>query len=346
MVEEFTVGKRLTSSLHRVRGMANGPIGTGALLWSIAGDKEVAPLLNAFDISARVVFAVMRTPGRVMAEPDTGPMWDPDAEPRNGPFEGLPAVRDETTDHVMSVSEAAAAALRAATGDSRVSLLAAMLDDPASEASAVVRDCGEDPAQVRAAALAGRAPARPDRLPPELRPARNALVGRTRYRGRGLRDKLLLSVLAREVNHADEPTFWIRLEADERAREQGRATRTDDLLLALLVTHEVTLAYPHMAHAAADRRGGGETLLAQGIDHQRVRAAPLDDRPDEVPAGDLVKAGPNFPKDTGELLRRLAAHPGNRSARILAALGYRSSGSGSSGSGSSGSASFGDRSEV
>ncbi|GAB7051290.1 hypothetical protein [Catenuloplanes indicus] len=322
MVERFTVGKRLTSSLHRVRGMANGPIGTGALLWSIAGDKEVAPVLDGFDISARVVFAVLRTPGRVWREPDTGAMWDPDAEPRKGPFEGVPAVLDETTDQVMSVSVAAADALRGDVADSRVLLLAEILANPDSEASAVIRDCGEDPAEVRAAALAGTAPVRPDRLVPELRPARNALLGRVRYRGRGLRDKLLLSVLAREINHADEPVFWARLEADERAREQGRATRTDDLLLALLATHEVVLAYPHMGALGRDRRTGGEALLAQGMDHRRVRSVALDNRPDEVPVSEIIKTGPDFPKDTGVLLDRLAAHPGNRSARILSALGY------------------------
>ncbi|GAB7036823.1 MULTISPECIES: Clp protease N-terminal domain-containing protein [Catenuloplanes] len=324
MTEQFTVGKRLTSSLHKVRGMANGPVGTGALLWSIADDREVAPLLDAFDISARVVFAVMRTPGRVWREPDTGAMWDPDAEPRTGPFEGVPAVRDETTDLVMSVSVAAAEALRGEVADSRVLLLAAMLANPDSEASAVIRDCGEDPAQVRAAALAGAAPARPDRLVPELRPARDALLGRVRYRGRGLRDRLLLSVLARQVNHADEPVFWARLEADERAREQGRTTRTDDLLRALLATHEVVLAYPHLGVLGRDKRAGGDALLAQGIDHQRVRSVAPDDRPDEVPVSVLIKPGPDFPTDTGVLLDRLAAHPGNRSARILGSLGYRS----------------------
>lgn len=322
MTEEMTVGKRLTDSLHRVRGVANGPIGTALLLWSIAGDKEVAPLLDAFDISARVILAVARTPGRVSAEPETGPMWDPDAEPRRGPFDDCPKVRDTVTDQVIPLSAAAAEALRDSPDDSRVALLAALLANPVSDASAVIRDCGVAPGEIREAARTGRVPRLPDRVAPELRPARDALIGRVRYRGRGWRDRLLFSVLAREVNHADHPVMWIRLEADERARAERRETRTDDLLLALLVTHEVALAYPHLTTGTRSRFAGGDALIAQGIDHQRVRGVRLDDRPDEVPAGTVLRPGPDWPEDTGVLLDRLAAHPGNRSARILAALGH------------------------
>ena len=324
MAEQFTVGKRLTSSLHRVRGMSGGPIGTAALLWSIAGDKDVAPLLDAFDISARVIFAVVRTPGRTLAEPGTGAAWDPDTDGKPSPeaLAEYPSVRDEVTDHVLPLSAAAADALRDGAEDSRLTLLAALLADPGTDASAVIRDCGSDPAQVRAAALAGHAPRLPDRLPPALRPARDALLGRYRYRGRGFQDKLLFSVLARQINHADQPVLWARLEADERAREQRRPTRTDDLLLALVSTHEVLLAYPHLAVTGADLRTGGAALLAQGIDHRRVREVALDDRPDEIPAADLVRPGPDYPATTGVLLERLAAHHGNRSTRILSALGF------------------------
>ncbi|GLY05430.1 Clp protease N-terminal domain-containing protein [Actinoplanes sp. NBRC 101535] len=319
MTDALTIGDRLTNTLARVRGLSNGPISTGHLLYSVACDKEAGALLDAFDITPRALLAVLRTPGRISAEPGVGPIWDPETERNDGPFDGFPTVKD-AVDHVLVVSHASDAALRAGTGDNRMTLLAALLEDPAADASALIRDCRADPDQVRRAVLGGRIPELPDRLPPALRPARDALLGRIRYRGRGLRDKLLLSVFAREANHADQPVLWARLEADERAREQRRSTRTDDLLLALLVTHEVMVAYPHMAAASADRFGGGADLLAEGVDHEKVRVVTVGDQPDEVPAEDLLRPGPNWPENTRILLERLRAHPGNRSARVLAAL--------------------------
>jgi hypothetical protein len=308
MANEFTVGDRLTRVLRRVRGLADGPVGTGHLLFSLTHDQEAGPLLDAFEITSPVAYALVMTPGRVAAGPDAGP------------FDDHARVRG-SDDRVIPISAAAAAALRDGAQDSPMALLAAILGDAGSDASAVIRECGVDPDEVRQAVVAGRAPQRPDRLAPELRPARDALIGRVRYRGRGLRDRLLFSVLARVANLAARPVLWARLEADERAREQRRATRTDDILLALLVTHEVAAAYPHMIGSAKDNYGGGEALLAQGVDHRRVRAATLDDRPDEVSPATILRPGPDWTDDTQVLLNRLVAHPGNRAARLLADLG-------------------------
>lgn len=319
MADEFTVAGRLTRTLAGARGLANGPIGTGHLLYAVAREKEAAPLLDAFEITPIVVLAVLTTPGRAAAEPDAGPMHDAGTPVDEGPFDDHPKVRG-TDDRALPLSAAAATALRASGDDSRLTLLAAMLADPGSEASAVVRDCGADPDEVRHAVQTGTVPHREDRLPPELRPARDALIGRVRYRGRGLKDRLLFSVLARQTNHAARPVLWTRLEADERAQQRKRPTRTDDILLAMLVTHEVAAAYPHMAHMAKDNYGGGQALLAQRIDHHRVRAATLDDRPDEVPPGQILRPGPEWTEDTRVLLNRLAAHPANRSSRIVQAL--------------------------
>jgi hypothetical protein len=375
MAAEFTIGDRLTEILARARGLADGPVGTGQLLFSVAYDKPAARVLDAFDISPQVVLAVLRTPGRARAagEPDAGFVFDPDVDRTSGPFDSNPHARG-TDDRAHPLSTTAATALQAAEHprptarhgaehsrptamhaaehprptalhaaehiqpaatasraarsqgaaphrDTSLALLAALLEDPGSEAAAVIRDCGIDLAEIRQATRDGFAPQRPDRVAPELRPARDALIGRTRYRGRGLRDRLLFSVLARRTNHAERPVLWARLEADERAREQNRPTRTDDLLLAMLVTHEVAAAYPHLARAAQHNYGGGAALLAEGIDHRRVRATTLDSRPDEVPSANILRPGPDWTEDTSLLLGRLVAHSGNRSARLLATLG-------------------------
>ncbi len=320
MANEFTVGDRLTRTLGRARPMAGGgPIGTAHLLFSVAHDKEAGSMLDAFDITPQVVFAVLKAPGRVAAELDAAPVAGPDAEWHPGPLDDHATVRG-ADDRVLPLSAAAAGALRDGAPDSRMALLAAMLADPGSDASAVVRDCGVDPDEVRRAVDGGRVPQFPDRLAPELRPARDALLGRVRYRGRGLRERLLFTVLARAFNHADNPVMWTRLEADERARERRRATRTDDVLLALLVTHEVAAAYPHLLGRGRDNYGGGEALRARGVDHWRVRAVTLDDRPDEVPAATILRLGQDLPGDTRVLLDRLVEHPGNRAARLLEAL--------------------------
>jgi hypothetical protein len=214
-------------------------------------------------------------------------MVDADSGSGPGPFGDRPHVRG-TDDRVLPVSNAAATALR-----SPGPLLAALLEDPASEASAVLRECGVRPEEVRRAVLDGRPPQRSDRLVPELRPARDALVGRVRYRGRGFRDRLLFSVLARQTNHAARPVLWTRLEADERARRENRPTRTDDVLRAMLVTHEVAAAYPHMSRLAPDSYGGGAALLAHGVDHRRLASATLDDGPDAVPPSRILVPGPD-----------------------------------------------------
>lgn len=306
MAEEIAVGDRLTGTLARLRGLAgDGPIGTGHLLFAVAHDKDVAPLLDAFDISPLVVHAVLK---------------DVPAERRDGSPGEQATVRD-ADGRTLPVTAAAAAALRKAGQDSRVALLTALLDDDGSEAYAVLRDCGADVGEVRRAVGAGRAPGRADRLAPELRPARDALIGRVRYRGRGLRDRLLFSVLARGANHATRPVLWARLEADERARAQGRATGTDDVLLALLVTHEVAAAYPHLARNPQGGYGGGAALLARGVDHHRVRAAIRDLGPGDVPPGRILVPGPDWTEDTAVLLERLLAHPASKAARLVAALG-------------------------
>ncbi|MCM4076301.1 Clp protease N-terminal domain-containing protein [Paractinoplanes hotanensis] len=314
---EIMIGDKLTHTLGRARGAADGPIGTGPLLFSLAYDKGVKPLLDAFDISSTVILTVLRTPGRPSAEPDAGRVIEPDAGPVLGPSGEHAHVRG-TDGRSLPVSAAAADALREAQ-DSPAALLAALVDDPAAEASAVIRDCGVNPDEVRQAALDGHRPQRADRVAPELRPARDALLGRTRYRGRGFQDRLLFSVLARKVNHAARPVLWTRLEADEQARRENRPTRTDDVLLAMLVTHEVAAAYPHLAYAAQPHYGGGETLLAQGITHTRVRAA-TPTGPDEVPPSKILVPGPDWTEDTQVLLDRLTAHPGNRATRLLDSL--------------------------
>lgn len=321
MSNEVKVGDGLSATIARARGAASdGVIGTGHLLLSVTYDKEVKPLLDAFEVTPVVVRTVLATPGRVAAEPGADRLAGTDDPPPPPPAPGHPAVRD-AHEHVYPISDVALAALRSMTGDSPAALLAALLADPAGEASAVLRDAGADPDEVRRAAVTGTVTPRVDRLDPPLRPARDALLGRATYRGRGFKDLLLFSVFARGANHAAHPVMWVRVEADRIAREQHRATRSDDVLLAILITHEVAVAYPHLSGAFRENYGGGEALRAEGIDHRRVRAAALaESGPDAVPPSKIIVPGPDWTDDTRVLLDRLAAHPGNRSSRILAAL--------------------------
>lgn len=65
-------------------------------------------------------------------------------------------------------------------------LLAAILDDPSCGAVSYLNGCGVDVVTLRQAVRSGQAPAVEDAVPLELRSTRDALVGRRRYKPRGL----------------------------------------------------------------------------------------------------------------------------------------------------------------
>ncbi|QJT06261.1 hypothetical protein G9272_43060 [Streptomyces asoensis] len=185
-------------------------------------------------------------------------------------------------------------------------LLAALLGDPSCGAVGYLNECGVDVITLRQAVRSGQPPAQEDTVPPELHSTRDALVGRRRYKPRGL-GQFWTTLLVRTTpfNAATHPVLWARLEAGELAGQHGGKVRTDDVLLGMLRTYAVARAYPHLTKDAKGDYDGGRSLAEVGVEHEQVRAVMAN-----------TDAG-----GTSELLDRLLSEPGNRSVRLLAALG-------------------------
>ncbi|GAB6898323.1 Clp protease N-terminal domain-containing protein [Kineosporia succinea] len=291
---------------------ADEVIGTHHLLRGMSHVDGISDALDAYDVTDGVLREL------VGAE-----------APETGSVNRLMAVGATGT---MTFSSAAAAALDRAQAGSSVTggaerepldVLLAILGDSQSRAVGVLADCGVDVAELREALREGRVPARTERLHPDLHRTRDALIGRARYepQGRGVMGRIrrFLMRLSSD-NLAADPVFWVRLEADELAREQGRRMSSDDVLLALLTTHQVARAYPHMARQAQPRYGGGQALLDAGLDHEKVREAMAVTElgRDAVP---LPSSYGDWPQGTRSVLERLVCVENNRSGRLLSALG-------------------------
>lgn len=204
-------------------------------------------------------------------------------------------------------------------------VLRAILEDPQNRASEILAECGVDLGRLRAELIEDLTPVGSDPLPVDLRPARDALLGRTRYRvpGGGVRNWLRNRMIGvSSLNYAALPVVWVRLEAGELARRDGHRMRSDDVLLALITTHEVALAYPHLVRSMPLEYTGGKALLTAGLDHDRISAARAagDLGEDAVPLPDRTR---DWPPDTGQVLRQLLCAEGTRSFRLLANLGVR-----------------------
>jgi hypothetical protein len=310
MAVTFTGDDRFPAVLATARASARDEIGTVHLLAGMASAApEVAALLDAFDITPAVIRAVLLD--RVIGD---GP-----APPVAAIFRGhrtLPLTAG------VRAALVRCAAYHAGTRTPQ-QLLATILDDPGTGAVTLLRFCGADIEAVRRALRTGRTPARAERLPAPLWPVRDKLIGRQRYRGRGLRDLVMSVIVRASVNYAAAPVMWASLEADAMAKQAGRATRTDDVLLALAATLEVADAYPHLSGGAAEQYDGARALL-DGLDRGGLAAVVAAEQgDDEVPLKSLLKAGPNWPRDTAALINLLTAHPGTRAARILQSLDRR-----------------------
>ncbi|GLY29921.1 Clp protease N-terminal domain-containing protein [Kineosporia sp. NBRC 101731] len=290
---------------------ADESVGTHHLLRGMMHRQPVRDALDAYDITEQVLR------GLVQQEAD-----------ETGDVGRMLAVTVEPT----QFSSAAAAALDRAqdsasvTGRadrSPVDVLLAMLGDSQCRATGILAECGADIAELRDALREGRVPARHERLPASLHRTRDALIGRVRYepQGRGVVRWLRKVVLSlADQNLAANPVLWVRLEAAELAREKGRRLSSDDVLLALLTTHQVALAYPHLVGGGQHRYGGGQALAAAGLDHDHVRdtMAVTDLGRDALPP---PASFGDWPQDTRQVLERLVCVEGNRSARLLSALG-------------------------
>lgn len=208
-------------------------------------------------------------------------------------------------------------------------LLRGLLADGDSRCAEVLALCGTTADAVRArldaAAESGSGAAGavggedlPAGLDPRLRPTRDALLGRRPYPMSFLR-----RWLGGGVNWATDPTAWIRQETQAQARLLGQDhVGTEHVLLAVLATHEVARAHPHMLAEGApepdDRYRGGERLAALGIDYAGVRRA-LD--ADDVLGGDVRTAAEYvdaavMEQGTGPLVESLLLE-GTRALRLV-----------------------------
>ncbi|MEU4620781.1 Clp protease N-terminal domain-containing protein [Actinoplanes sp. NPDC023801] len=308
MAVTFTGDDRFPAVLATARAAARDELGTVHLLAGMAGAApDVAALLDTYDITPAVLRAVLRD--RVIGDGPAPPV--------------AAVVRGHATLPLTAGVRAAlvrCAAYHAGTRTSR-QLLATILDDPGTGAVTLLRFCGADVEAVRRALRTGQTPVRAERLPAPLRPVRDRLIGRQRYRGRGLRDLLRPVITRVPVDYAAAPVRWASAEATEAAGHAGRVARTDDVLLAMVTTFQVAEAYPHLASEVAELYDGTRRLLT-GVGPEALATAVAAERgDDEVPLKSLLKAGMGAPRDTAGLLRALTAHPGTRAARVLRSLG-------------------------
>ncbi|MFC4072450.1 Clp protease N-terminal domain-containing protein [Actinoplanes subglobosus] len=277
---------KVSAVMTVAKALGGERIGTEHLLaGTLRAGAGVRSVLDAYDITPTVLHAVLRYRAERGAAPDDGPA----AVDRARLTHGEPSAEQ---------------------------LLAVLLDDPRSQAGELLRECGADVGAVREALRSGRAPVRVERVPADLRAVRDRMIGRARYRGRGLRDYLLTAVVRVRINYAETPVLWASLEADLIAKARGGPKRTDDVLRAMLMTYEVACAYPHLIGPANERYEGVRALVEVGVDWRHVARWEGDD--DQVPVKELLKPGSDWPEDTSALLGVLVSHPGNRAGRLLA----------------------------
>ncbi|GAA1590191.1 hypothetical protein GCM10009678_85690 [Actinomadura kijaniata] len=315
MTSVFCADQALLSVFGPIYAMRHAS--THILLACVSGDERVQEFLAPYDLTPHVI---RRGVGEM--------------EEESGTVE-VPVAGKE--DRSLTLSTAGAAALArcqeqpsvAGSGVERspADLLVALLDDPSCGAVNYLHGCGVDVVALQRAVRSGQVPTVEDTVPPELRSTRDALVGRRRYKPRELGQfwtTLLVKMMP--INAAAHPVLWARLEAGELARQHGGKIRTDDVLLGMLRTYAVAQAYPHLVKGTEADYAGGRALVEAGVDHEAVRAvmASTDLGQDTVPPRELLKD--TMAGGTSELLERLLSEPGNRSVRLLAALGVEPAG--------------------
>ncbi|MET9695225.1 Clp protease N-terminal domain-containing protein [Streptomyces sp. NPDC006514] len=310
MTSDFRADQALLTVLGPV--YARRRVSTHNLLACISKDDRVQECLAPYDLTSHVI---RQGVGGTDEEPGEVEVALAEQEGRS-----------------LTLSAAGAAALArcqeqpSVTGQdverSPADLLVAILDDTACGAVSYLSGCGVDVVALQRAVRAGQVPDVADAVAPELRSTRDALVGRRRYKPRELGQfwtTLLVKVMP--MNAAAHPVLWARLEAGELAGQHRGKVRTDDVLLGMLRTYAVAQAYPHLTRGAKGDYDGGRVLVETGVDHVRVRAAmeKADLGRDTVPPRELLKD--TMAGGTSDLLDRLLSEPGNRSVRLLAALG-------------------------
>ncbi|GLZ00034.1 Clp protease N-terminal domain-containing protein [Actinoplanes sp. NBRC 103695] len=317
MAVEFTGNSQVVTAIHLAHAAADAEVGTEHLLGGLLNAApDIKQLLGAFDITTVVLVAVLNDRKDDWGSPDGTEQVDDEVtvadRKRPAPF-----------GHGAKAALIRCAELSGGEPCTPEQLFSAVLHDERSRAVAVIRDCGADPAEVRAALRSGQLPQRPDRVAPDLRVTRDRLIGRQAYRGRGLQDKVMSFLIPVKINYAAAPVMWVSLESDEIAKARGGEAGTDDLLVATLSTYEVAIAYPHLSGRSIGAYTGSRALADAGLRHDRVArlAASAELGTDAVRPSDVLRRGGPWARNTGELLGALLAHDETRAVRLLNSLG-------------------------
>lgn len=187
-----------------VKSEPQGPVGTEHLLYGATLSGPAVKTLASFELTPAAVRAVLRD-GRhdwVSADVTT--------EVPSEPAE----LKITDSGEPVHFTAAAAAAMRRAQrapvpggGSTRgpADVLAAILDDEDCRGAELVSYCGADLAELRRSLRSGEVNPIPDRVPPELVATRDALLGRRRYQGPGLRNLLMSFVARARVDYGRHP---------------------------------------------------------------------------------------------------------------------------------------------
>ncbi|MGV9311777.1 Clp protease N-terminal domain-containing protein [Streptomyces sp. NPDC003691] len=327
---QLDIGWRVTGILGAAWGATDTDIiGTEHLLAGITDSKGPArDALAAEGVTRTAVLAILRdrqgTPGAVpwtAGDGDAAPVscrdvLGPDGEERRKLSERARLALE------TALELGTADARREPTGIGKLlpeHLLRGLLRDGDDRCAEVLALCGTTAAAVLAR-LDGEEPPEPpaDGLDPLLRPTRDLLLGR-----RGYPMVFWRRWLVSGVNWAASPTAWVLRETYEQARVLGhRRIGTEHVLLAVLATHEVARAHPHLAREGASGAGnryrGGDRLAAMGLGYATVRKA-LATAPelgaDPRPAAELLD-GVRQDDGTGPLVEALL-QDGTRAGRLI-----------------------------
>jgi Clp amino terminal domain, pathogenicity island component len=248
-------------------------VGTEHLLVGLTANPDSGPVSQALasaELTLPVLMAVLRTRDGgsgtwrsdegAAAEQDGTPAEPWDRYPARRPFRYTPAARAALHRATMIASDQGASEI---DDHHLLQGLLAVADNRATE---LLRGCGVEPARLRERPSGAGPPAtRDDPVPPELRPTRDALLGKARYPHRSLTARLTTGVLRLlAANLAETPVVWVELDAHDQARRLGASrTGTEHLLLAILAVHETLRWYPHMRPDSAAQRFAGGTVLAE-----------------------------------------------------------------------------------
>lgn len=309
--ERLVATDRLRAALAAAYGAAAGAaarphhrppvVGTEHLLLGLAaarpgsgpdpGPGPAAQVLAEAELTGPVLLAVLRRrAGRPAAwrsddrAGDPGPADGPDREDRAGAQPSLGELDwfrpgkpiDYTGAARAALGHAAAAARQGHALDSD-QVLHGLLAVDGCRARELLRACGVDPAWLRdrlrdRVCGTGPAPVADDPVPPELRPTRDGLLGRTTYRGAG-RHRSRWAGGFRWLPLAEVPAVWVMVDAHDQARRLGAPrTGTEHLVLAVLAVHETLDRYPHLRpDDAGHRYAGGAVLAAAGLTYRAAR---------------------------------------------------------------------------